>query len=909
MKQILRFQPHFFFPLRRMVLAAGLIFASFIGAPAAAQGSQRVPVLEMDAPRRVEVGEPIRITLTLKQAADIAGYEATLLFDPAVAEFAGLQQRKNDLKRLGRDVSPLLVSDLPGGVAFGFYSCPTDDCVTRRGPKRERGGQGIIKLARVSLIANAPGKLEIRLEATKFVDALGNPIAVSLTNPTVTVQVGGPKTQTFYPAPASLWTLSPVAVPRSTPFDLTGDQRVSHADAMEVAIEWTLARQALAPCGKLSDPSRDINQDGCIDVADLQLVAAANPNIILPWKRTRTPTATSTPTTPSTRTATVTTTPTREATATPTPTPTITATATSTPTETATPTASVEGTPTSAPTPTATDTPTVTNTPTATPTVTQTVPYTSTPTLTPSLQSPTPTPSAAFVVNVVSDGDDAYIGDGVCATAYNVCTLRAAIQEANAHAGPDFIQFNIGSGGLKTIQLKGRLPSLSDATGPTTIDGYTQPGAAPNTDARVSNAVIGVEIAGNGEDRHEGVVITSAGNVIKGLALYRLKRAVWIFGKGATDNVISGSFIGTNAAGSYGASRTFSGANGIQIEGGAARNRIGGVGLAERNVISGNGQTGVAIWHETGDANVIFNNLVGLNPAGNNRLPNQRHGLDVNFGSALNILGGGGPGERNVLSGNNFSGIELSHGEGTDQNRIIGNFIGTNVTGEAASAWSYNRYGIQVDDGVTNSVIAGNVIGNNQQGGIEITGFLTSGNQVYNNRVGISLTGNPIGNSIFGIRADGSNNLIGPNNIVAYNPYNGIIIREADKDFNRITQNSIYNNGLLGIDLFPVGVTKNDSGDADTGPNENLNFPWLKSATPQQVTGTACGGCIVEIFIADSGVSVYGEGQTFVGSAVADGNGSFVAVISGAVAGNFVTATATDSAGNTSEFSLNLLVQ
>jgi hypothetical protein len=135
-----------------------------------------------------------------------------------------------------------------------------------------------------------------------------------------------------------------------------------------------------------------------------------------------------------------------------------------------------------------------------------------------------------------------------------------------------------------------------------------------------------------------------------------------------------------------------------------------------------------------------------------------------------------------------------------------------------------------------------------------------------------------------------------------------------------ITQNSIYNNSTLGIDLGPTtGVNANDSGDADTGPNEGLNFPVLTSATTTQVTGTACADsvvpkpCRIEVFIAerrtgDMGGGNYGQGKTFVGSGTTNSSGAFAVAISGVTAGQYLTATATDASGNTSEFSQNLVV-
>ena len=76
-----------------------------------------------------------------------------------------------------------------------------------------------------------------------------------------------------------------------------------------------------------------------------------------------------------------------------------------------------------------------------------------------------------FVVNSTGDGDDAFPGDGQCETAVGngVCTLRAAIEETNAHAGGDGIFFSIPttdpgySNGRWTISLTKALPNISDA--------------------------------------------------------------------------------------------------------------------------------------------------------------------------------------------------------------------------------------------------------------------------------------------------------------------------------------------------------------------------------------------------------------------------------------------------------------
>jgi hypothetical protein len=245
---------------------------------------------------------------------------------------------------------------------------------------------------------------------------------------------------------------------------------------------------------------------------------------------------------------------------------------------------------------------------------------------------------------------------------------------------------------------------------------------------------------------------------------------------------------------------------------------------------------------------------------------------------------------------------------GTSQNHVVGNFIGTDVTGSTGPAYAANYlHGVNVEDGVTNNFVYDNVIGNNQGAGVQICCRLTPGNQVYNNRIGISLNGTAIPNTLAGVQvgSDASKATIGPNNIITNNAV-GIAINTPKSDFNTITRNSIYHNVGLGIDLTPSGtVNPNDAGDGDSGANQQLNFPVLTDATTVEVKGTACVTCTVEIFLADGGEGAYGEGKTFVGAAAVGSDGKFTTPVQGVNAGNVVTATATDANGNTSEFSRN----
>ncbi|HEU4597021.1 MAG TPA: DUF4214 domain-containing protein, partial [Pyrinomonadaceae bacterium] len=144
----------------------------------------------------------------------------------------------------------------------------------------------------------------------------------------------------------------------------------------------------------------------------------------------------------------------------------------------------------------------------------------------------------------------------------------------------------------------------------------------------------------------------------------------------------------------------------------------------------------------------------------------------------------------------------------------------------------------------------------------------------------------------------------------------GISASAAGALNNSFLSNSIHSNGALGIDLSPTGVTANDAGDADAGPNNLQNFPVLSSATlaggalsvAGTLDGTAATQFRVEFFANDAcDASGNGEGRTFLGASDvttgAGGNAAFNVTLGGALAGQFITATATDAAGSTSEFS------
>ena len=523
--------------------------------------------------------------------------------------------------------------------------------------------------------------------------------------------------------------------------------------------------------------------------------------------------------------------------------------------------------------------------------------------------------TAPFVVNDLADTWDANVGNGVCRTAAGVCTLRAAIQEANAMPGPNTINFAIPGTGPFRIQLTQRLPAIVDTSGGVTIDGYTQAGATTNTDPIIDNALIKIEIVGSGASGttvFDGFVLNSGGNVLRGLSIYNLRRPIWIYKTGASapGNVIRGDFVGTDPTGTFGIAALADEAMGIKIEQDSPNTVIGGVDPADRNVISGNGRQGIGIWHSFSDNSVIYGNIIGLSPRGDRAVPNRKHGVDFNFGVSGSILGGTGPGQRNVISGNGDDGVEVSHTSATTNNVITGNYIGTDLSGAAAPAYTANvNTGVYLEDGVTANVVQDNVIGNNLKGGVKIvnggTNGVTTGTIVRRNRIGVSTNGTAIANGQFGVSVDGSVSTIGPGNIIANSGGGGIISVETDALRNTFTQNSIYDNSGLAIDLAPLNaINPNDPGDADSGPNTLLNHPEFTSATDAGITGTACAGCTVELYTTGAtgaGGSGNGPLRTYWTSATTDGNGAFSVAPTGLTLGSWLTAIAIDTSGNTSE--------
>ena len=406
---------------------------------------------------------------------------------------------------------------------------------------------------------------------------------------------------------------------------------------------------------------------------------------------------------------------------------------------------------------------------------------------------------------------------------------------------------------------------------------------------------------------------------------------------GGQDNLIEGNYIGTNATGD---ASLPNGHQGIGLSAGAQYNTIGGPTPGAGNVISGNDGSptnSCGIFLSAGGDNVIQGNLIGTNALGTTAIANYQ-GILVQCSG--NTIGGTSAGAGNVISGNTWGGIILDNGD----NLIQGNLIGTSSSGDQAVPNGFLSYdyvgGINVfSDGNTiggTASGAGNVISGNGSDGVDLVSV--SGNLLEGNSIGVGANGTEsLGNGAGGISAfnGASYNTIGGTtlgaaNVIANNQTRpGVNIGVSDSDNcpgNAILSNSIYNNGMLGINLgFSTSPTRNMPGGNSGGPNDLQGFPVLTAAesfssySAVLISGTLNSAPLesytLQFFVSTTAdPSGYGEGQTLIGTTTvttdAGGNASFNAVFSGQVVplGNVVSATATDPSGNTSEFAQDVTV-
>jgi titin len=505
-------------------------------------------------------------------------------------------------------------------------------------------------------------------------------------------------------------------------------------------------------------------------------------------------------------------------------------------------------------------------------------------------------------------------------------SLRQAIFDVNATPGTSTIDFNIAPGGVQTVTPLSALPAV---TNPVVIDGTSQPGFAGTPIIQLDGSKAGVAIAlefHGGNSTVDGLVISNFS--VAGLDL--------VFGG---NNVVQGNYIGTDVTGSVAEP---DGSFGVLIGAGSSGNRIGTDGsnpAGQRNVIAG---SFINVEVEGTNNNTVAGNYIGINASGTADLGLFSRGIEVDDGSQNNTIGGSTAADRNVISG--LIGVLLDGTNTPVVNTLVSNnYIGTDVTGSIALApVGSHGDGVDVADGSANNMITDNLISGNSNDGVHIyslSGFGTTSNAnvVEGNLIGTDVTGtNPLGNNAYGVEvSDSTNNVIGSPgsgtaNTIAYNGKAGVAVDGIDGTTgslavgNSIRGNSIIANQALGIDLGADGVTLNTAGGPHTGPNDLQNFPVLTKAIAEGNGTTRVKGSLdsaanttftLDFYAnATADPSGYGQGQIYLGSATvttnALGKARFSVDLSVATSrGEFVSATATDPSGNTSEFSLDGMIR
>ncbi|MFQ5460785.1 MAG: hypothetical protein ACE5EL_08330, partial [Anaerolineae bacterium] len=388
---------------------------------------------------------------------------------------------------------------------------------------------------------------------------------------------------------------------------------------------------------------------------------------------------------------------------------------------------------------------------------------------------------------------------------------------------------------IGAVERRSGLPELS--TGGDTIDASGR----------------GVVIAaGLGGDPFDGIVISSDGNSVRGLHL-----------------------------------RNFNA--GLVVTGEADGNVVGGTGPTDGNQLVSN-IAGLVVTGPGAHDNRVIGNDIGVDRAGKPE-GNATYGVLITAGATGNVVGEASA--PNVLSANFLDGVAVL-GEGSRDNRIVANRIGTNL---AATESIPNGTGVVVASGASGTVVGGpgsdgNIVSGNVAEGIWIQSTGTRGTVVQGNTVGAAADGTtPLANGGAGILvSDGARGSLiggtapGEGNRVAFNGEAGVRVRGGSTVRHAIRGNSITENAGPGIHL-------------DDGGNQSLVAPVITMVDTSSVEGVAPAGSMVEVF-SDAG----DEGAILEGVARAASDGRFRLDKMMPLGGPRLNATATDALGNTSEF-------
>lgn len=476
--------------------------------------------------------------------------------------------------------------------------------------------------------------------------------------------------------------------------------------------------------------------------------------------------------------------------------------------------------------------------------------------------------AATYTVTKTAD-----TSDGTCDAD---CSLREAVAAANANSGADTVEFNIptsdgGYNGANDYFLITATSTiiLSDDAG-VYINGYSQPTASRNVasfgQSLNTNLVIKISFSSG------FLSLTGDNNHITGLNLTRSASGTVVFVDGSSENWIEGNYFGSDI-------------NGLSADGGG----------------------------EIGIANSSENNVIGTDGDGT-----------------------GDTGELNLVTGSSDNNGLISF-TASNGNKISGNYIGVNATGRVCTNGTIRRNAVMLQSTVSEAQIGtnydgvsddneGNIIGcvnTDARGVLRINSTSNSviqGNYIGTNPYGDSLSDFTIPGLIF--RDSASSNVTVKGNTIAHNNGAGIAAAFSASSGLTFIQNRLFDNSGHEIDLGNDGVTANDSGDADSGANDLMNFPVIEWAEYEgndvyRVHGSLDGNAsegpwTIEVCQSSRHSSGYGGCLQTLGT-TSLAVGEIYWTVTGTISGNNApdalsafTALATNANGSTSEFSANV---
>ncbi len=477
---------------------------------------------------------------------------------------------------------------------------------------------------------------------------------------------------------------------------------------------------------------------------------------------------------------------------------------------------------------------------------------------------PVPARAASFVVNAPFDdalAHDANPGDGICADSGGLCTLRAAVEEADAYPGADIITFHSAmtitlsaASGILPIHEQVLISAASvwdmalDRPG-VTIDGGDQSfncfgvygGFSEIHGLYVHNCYVGMAVYSS--HNYIGGIYLGQPNVISGNA----SAGIYLGNSDAHDNHVWGNWIGLTPAGDSSQPNAI----GIQISNSANDNEIGGTSAAHGNFISGNTNEGIYI--DSSNGTKLGSNTIGLSAIGSQPAPNGGDGIRLDGASLTNI--GASPLAPNTIAQNGANGIQVS---GLGDNDIFNNTIYENqgdgvkidTYGCDGNALLFNSIhhngglGINLEGGANGGIAAPNIVSATTGG---VAGTACSNCLVYifsdSEDEGETLHGNA--------QADASGNwsfsgvLTGPNiTATAFDSNNNTSEFSSPYNLSNQAPNAPANpspaNGATGVSLTPTLRWSGGDPDGDTvtymvymadDPSALLSLVWTGTAT------------------------------------------------------------------------------